>query len=119
MHVVLVGVDLLRMNTNKQYFEGIPLPAGFLELGSELLPHSPNQQDPDVERTALYDLSDGNLYGVAACMATVLLHYRMCEEGVLKTDTVPGVQEVSWHMHSSHTVALNQSCSICCSRGPA
>jgi hypothetical protein len=109
MHVVLVGVDLLRMNMNQHYFEGTTLPAGFLELGPELLPRSPNQQKPELERMSLYDLSDGNLYGVAACMATVLLHYRMWEEGILTTTsatsaavqqvTAPTAEKVSGHMH--------------------
>lgn len=81
MHLVLVGLDLLRMDRNKPYFEGVRFQQGFMDLlrpeGNP--PGKPKVTPAEVE-LYMYDLSDADMYGLAAYVATVLLRWRMWQE---------------------------------------
>lgn len=108
MHVVLLGVDLLRMHHNKAYFKDIPFPERFLELLGKPLPPPLHgcvcKEEPPIDEQfmVLYDLSDADLYNLAACVATLLLRYRLWQEGGLKgpLPRAAAAEKVSWHMHT-------------------
>lgn len=98
MHMVLLGVDLLRMHNNKPYFKGTQCRAGFLEILSPTEQQQQQQKQGQedagsvhLEFIELHDLSDKDLYSLAALMATLLLHWRMWQEGALPPEVQHGV----------------------------
>lgn len=111
MHTVLQAVDLLRIHNNKPYFKDFKAHAGFLDIlgckedaGAAAAAAAPAAEGPaDIapQYLELYDLHDRDLYNLAALMATLLLHWRMWQEGVLPSWHPPLLLAGSMPAHSA------------------
>jgi hypothetical protein len=80
MHMVLLGVDLLRMHNNSDLFDTTKQEKGFYNIMQK---QRPEALKTGLRHSKLHNLSDENLHSLAAVMASLLLAQQMANEALL------------------------------------
>ena len=104
MHMVLLGVDLLRMYNNRATFDASKQECGFFNMLDA--PNAATATAPTLLYPGVYHMADDDLHGIAALLATLLLAQRMRAE---KLACAAGGAVLQFHVPRLNSKVSHQS----------